>query len=341
MSKAAPQALFALVESFFTEYLPRQRGASVHTVRAYRDTLKLLFQFVAQRNGRNIASLELGDLDVNTIADFLDHIEANRSNSVATRNCRRAALRSFFKHLLRNDLDHSLQFTRVLAIPSKRARQQPATYLEADDVRAIIAKPDRGTTEGWRDYTLLLFLYNCGARVSEAMDLRWKDLQLAPPRQVRLRGKGKKERLLPLWRETADALRQLQLRGLATTSDQQHVFVNQRAQPLTRDGAAYILRKYASAVAAQERPTLAHKRITPHVLRHSCAVALLQSGADVTVIRDYLGHASVATTGRYITTNLQMKRDAMEVFWDHAEIEPRPTKPWKPKPDLLAFLQSL
>ena len=167
MSNVAPRALFSFVESFFTEYLPRQRGASVHTVRAYRDALKLLFEFVAQRLDRGIASLELKDLDVDMISHFLDHIEATRSNSVATRNCRRAAIRSFFKHLVRNDLGHSQQYTRVLAIPSKKARQRPATYLEADDVRAILANPDRRTADGWRDYTLLLFLYNCGARVSE------------------------------------------------------------------------------------------------------------------------------------------------------------------------------
>ena len=153
-------------------------------------------------------------MDADAITGFLDHIEVNRSNSAATRNCRRAALRSFFKHLVRNDLAHSLQYTRVLAIPSKKARQRPATYLEADDMRAIIAKPDRRTADGWRDYTLLLFLYNCGARVSEATGIRWTDLQLVPPRQVRLRGKGRKERLLPLWRETADALHRL--RGMAS-----------------------------------------------------------------------------------------------------------------------------
>ena len=339
MSNTAARELFALVESFFTEYLPRQRGSSQHTVRAYRDALKLLFEFTAQRSGRSIASLELGDLDVDAITGFLDHIEINRSNSAATRNCRRAALRSFFKHLVRNDLAHSLQYTRVLAIPSKKARQRPATYLEADDVRAIIAKPDQRTANGWRDYALLLFLYNCGARVSEVTGVLWSDLQLVPPRQVRLRGKGRKERLVPLWRDTADALNRL--RSTAMSADQQYVFVNRHGQPLTRDGVAYILQKYASAVAMEERPTLAHKRITPHVLRHSCAVALLQSGTDVTVIRDYLGHASVATTGRYITTNLQMKRDALETFWQHAGIEPARAKPWKPKPDLLAFLQSL
>jgi site-specific recombinase XerD len=337
MSQARSQALFALVESFFTNYLPRQRGASPHTIRAYRDTLKLLLQFAAQRHNREVAMLGLDDFDADMIATFLDHLEAGRSNSATTRNCRRAALRSFFKHLLRNDLDHALRYTQVLALPSKRARLRPAHYLEASDIRAIIEAPDRRTRQGWRDYTLLLFLYNCGARVSEVTGLLWGDLQLMPPRQVRLRGKGRRERLVPIWRQTADALRRLHS---MTDQDQQHVFVNRHGQPLTRDGVAYILAKHASATS-QNRPRLARDRITPHVFRHSCAVALLQSGTDVTVIRDYLGHASIATTSRYIATNLKMKRDALQTFWKHAGIEPDQTKPWKPKPDLLSFLQSL
>jgi site-specific recombinase XerD len=226
----------------------------------------------------------------------------------------------------------------VLAIPAKKARQRPATYLEAEDARLIINMPDKRTGDGWRDYALLLFLYNCGARVSEAAGLQWDDLQLAAPRQVRLRGKGKKERLLPLWAETANALHRL--RGISGGSGGQCVFVNRLGQPLTRDGIAYVLTKHATA-AARDKPALQRKHITPHVLRHSCAVALLQSGTDVTVIRDDLGHASVSTTGRYITTNLQMKREAMQAFWKKAGIEPANTKAWKPKADMLAFLQSL
>ncbi|BAB54698.1 site-specific integrase [Mesorhizobium japonicum] len=338
MNTATPKALFALVESFFISYLPRQRGASPHTTRAYRDTLKLLFQFVAQRRGREIADLVLEDLNADTIAGFLDHLESERSNSAATRNCRRAALRSFFKHLLRNDLDNALRYTRVLALPAKRMKQKPVTYLEAVDVRAIIGNPDRRTHDGWRDHTLLLFLYNSAARVSEATGLLWRDLQLTPPRQVRLRGKGRKERLVPIWRETADALGRL--RKLSGGADHEHVFVNRHNQPLTRDGVAYILAKHAASVA-RGRPRLARDRITPHVLRHSAAVALLQSGTDVTVIRDYLGHSSIATTNRYISTNLKMRRDALETFWKHAGIEATHDKPWKPKPDLLSFLQSL
>ncbi len=223
------------------------------------------------------------------------------------------------------------QYIRVLAIPAKKQRQRPATYLEAEDARLIINMPDQRTFDGWRDYTLLIFLYNCGARVGEAVGLRWDDLQLAAPRQVRLRGKGKKERVLPLWTETANALHRL--RGMTNAAGGQCVFLNRGGQPMTRDGVAYVLSKHASA-AARDNPTLRHKHITPHVLRHSCAVALLQSGTDVTVIRDYLGHTSVATTGRYITTNLQMKREAMKAFWKKAGIEPSNAKTWKPKADV-------
>lgn len=338
MSRAPALGLFAQVEAYFTEYLPRQRGASVHTIRAYRDALTLLFKFVAEQRGRGVAALQLSDLDADAVMCFLDHIELERSNSPATRNCRRAAIRGFFKHVLRNDLAHSQQYMRVLAIPAKKARHKPATYLEAQDARLIIGAPDRRTPDGWRDYALLLFLYNCGARVAEAAGLQWDDLQLVAPRQVRLCGKGKKERTLPLWPETANALHRL--RGLAPGADHQCVFTNRHGQPMTRDGIAYVLAKHAAA-AAQANPALRRKHITPHVLRHSCAVALLQAGTDVTVIRDYLGHASIATTGRYITTNLQMKRDAMQAFWKQAGIEPARTKPWKPKADLLAFLQSL
>ena len=338
MSRLSSRGLFAQVEAYFTEFLPRQRGASVHTIRAYRDALALLFTFVAKHQRRGVHSLQLNDLDADTVTRFLDHIELERSNSAATRNCRRAAIRGFFKHLLRNDIAHAQQYMRVLAIPAKKARQKPATYLEPQDARLIISMPDQRTHDGWRDYTLLLFLYNCGARVSEAAGLRWDDLQLVAPRQVRLRGKGKKERLLPLWPETAKALHRL--RAMTHGADEQSVFSNRHSQPITRDGIAYVLSKHAAA-AAQTNPALQRKHITPHVLRHSCAVALLQSGTDITVIRDYLGHASVATTGRYITTNLQMKRDAMQAFWKKAGIEPAATKAWKPKADLLRFLQSL
>jgi integrase/recombinase XerD len=265
MSRRPSRGLFAHVQSYFTEYLPRQRGASAHTIRAYRDALMLLLRFVADQRGRGLDALQLSDLDADAVTRFLDHIEVERSNSPITRNCRRAAIRGFFKHLLRNDMAHSLQYMRVLAIPAKKARQRPATYLEAEEVRLIIGMPDRRTHDGWRDYTLLLFLYNCGARVSEAAELQWDDLHLMAPRQVRLRGKGRKERLLPLWPETANAL--YRLRGMSRGADGQCVFVNRQGRPLTRDGIAYVLVKHATA-AARSHPGLRHKPVTPHVLRH-------------------------------------------------------------------------
>lgn len=331
-------ALFTRVESFFTDNLQRVRGASEHTVHAYRDALTLFFEFVAANKRCSLSGIALDDMNAETVSQFLLHLEKDRSNSATTRNCRRSAIRSFFRHLLRTDIMHSQQYARALAIPAKKVRHRPATYLEADEVRAILASPNLATVEGSRDYALLLFLYNTGARVSEAADLCWSDLQLTAPRLVCLHGKGRKDRLLPLWRDTVNALHRLRMN--AQPDRQPHVFLNRRGEALSRDGIAYILHRHVQG-ATQVLPTLDRKRITPHVLRHSFAVALLQSGTDITVIRDYLGHASIATTGRYVSTNLQMKRDALETFWQHAGIPPARAKAWKPTPDLLAFLDSL
>ena len=338
MSCATKDRLLPLVESFFREHLQRMCGASPHTVRAYRDALRLLFNFLADRKKCSVADLKLTDLHVEAIKAFLVHLESQRANTPASRNYRLTAIRSFFRHLVRNDLVHAAQYQQVLALPSKKTRTMPASYLEPEDARLILKQPNCGTALGQRDHTLLLFLYNTGARVSEALGVRNQDLSLSRPRQVRLHGKGGKDRFCPLWRETADNLRRLSSVREAIPGDV--IFRNVRGNALTRDGVAYILNKY-TALAARTAPALRRRKITPHVMRHGCAVALLQSGADVTVIRDYLGHASVATTSRYITTNLQMKREALEMFWRRAGLTPARVTPWKPKPDLLAFLSSL
>jgi integrase len=228
------------------------------------------------------------------------------------------------------------QYGRILAIRNKKALRRVATYLEPEQARAVIAAIDRRSPNGERDHALLLFLYNTGARVSEALAIRARDLQLDRPRQVRLLGKGRKERICPLWPETASALHRI----IPAKSAEDFLFRNTRGAPLTRDGVAYLLRKYVRS-AAQHTPALRKRRVTPHVMRHSCAVALLQAGIDVSVIRDYLGHASVATTSRYITTNLQMKRDVLEAFWKRAGLDPAAPRKWRPSPKLLAFLESL
>lgn len=338
MTRPANNPLPHLVESFFRDHLQHARGASPHTVRAYRDALRLLLLHLAATKGCTVAELQPDDLQVEAIAEFLAHLESQRGNAVGTRNCRLAAIRSFFRHLLRQDVSHAEQYQRVLSLPAKKARAALATYLEPEDVHVILGKPDRRTPLGQRDHALLLFLYNTGARVSEALAVQVQDLDLAKPAQVRLHGKGGRDRICPLWAETAAALQRLPTVRQGAAGD--WIFLSSRGKLLSRDGVAYILAKYV-AMAENDVPPLRRRRITPHVLRHSCAVALLQAGNDITVIRDYLGHASVATTSRYVTTNLKMKREALEAFWKRAGIAPARVTPWQPKPDLLAFLDSL
>ncbi|MDZ7751527.1 MAG: tyrosine-type recombinase/integrase [Gammaproteobacteria bacterium] len=338
MTRPANNPLPHLVELFFRDHLQRAQGASPHTVRAYRDTLRLLLLHLADTKHCAVADLQLDDLQVEAIADFLAHLESARGNKAVTRNCRFAAIRSFFRHLLRQDVANAEQYQRVLSLPTKKARVPLATYLEPEDVHVILEKPDRRTAFGLRDHALLLFLYNTGARVSEALAVQGRDLDLTKPFQVRLHGKGGRDRICPLWAETATALQHLPTVRQGGPGDT--IFLSSRKKPLSRDGVAYILGKYV-ALAANDVPSLRRRRITPHALRHSCAVALLQAGNDITVIRDYLGHASITTTSRYVTTNLKMKREALEAFWKRAGIAPARVTPWQPKPDLLAFLDSL
>jgi site-specific recombinase XerD len=213
-----------------------------------------------------------------------------------------------------------------------------ADNLEPEDVRCLLAQPNRARAGGCRDYALLLFLYNTGARVSEALDVRVQDIDARGAPHIRLRGKGGKERLCPLWRETLIALQRLP--AMTAGTPDQPVFVNAHGARLTRDGVAYIVTKYAT-LTARRSVALRRRRITPHMLRHSCAVALLQAGVDVCVIRDYLGHASVATTSRYLSTNLAMKRTAMESFWLRSGLRPARPGRWRPTPRVLQFLASL
>jgi len=327
--------LLLLLQSYFRDHLERVRGASPHTLRVYADALRLFFCFLGDYVGRPVSRLRLDDIRVDAVLAFLSHLETARGNSISTRNGRLAALHSFVEHLLRNDVRRAEQYHRILAISAKRAPVKPPMYLEPEQVRAILAEPDRRTIVGARDYGLLLFLYNTGARVSEALAIRGTDLNISRPYQVRIVGKGRKERLCPLWTETVRALRRILPSNMS-----EPVFRGARGSPLGRDGAADALEKYA-ACAARRVPALAKCRVTPHCLRHSCAVALLQAGIDVTLIRDYLGHASITTTNRYLATNVETKRTVLERFWKRARLRGRPDVPWRPSPKLLAFLSSL
>lgn len=336
MKSRGTSSLLTLVQSFFQEHLRHTRGASEHTLRAYRDGLRMLFEFLAHRLGRSVGTLQLEDVRADAVLAFLNHLESARGNRPVTRNCRLAAIRSFAEHLLRHDVTHAEQYGRILAIPAKRAAQRRVAYLEPEHVRAVLMAVQGAGSGQRRDRALLLLLYNTGARVSEALALRRCDLHLEKPLQVKLYGKGGKERLCPLWSETVAALRELPLE----LSPEAPLFRNARGGPLTRDGAAFILEKYVT-LAAWTRPELRRRRVTPHVLRHSCAVALLQAGVDVSVIRDYLGHVSIATTSRYLTTNMETKRQVLQAFWARAGIDHQKATPWRPSSSLLAFLSSL
>lgn len=336
MTRKMQDVFLAMVQSFFLNYLKAMKGASNHTVRAYRDSLKLFFMYLSRKQGCNVSNLTLDDIQAEAVLGFLNHLESSRGNSPATRNCRLAAIRCFSQHLLRNDVTRADQYGQIIAIPSKRSTTRPALYLEPEQVQLIIAAVDPKEPNAVRDRALLLFMYNTGARVSEILDVRQRDLHLDRHRQVRLRGKAGKERICPLWSETASALRQLINTDLAG----EVIFKNVLGQPLTRDGVAYLIQKYVHR-ASGTLPNFKMRRITPHIFRHSCAVALLQAGVDITVIRDYLGHATVATTNRYVTSNLKMRRDVLEAFWKRAGLESGPRHRWRPSQKLLDFLESL
>lgn len=336
--KSATPSLLNLVQSYFQQHLMQARGASPHTLRAYRDALQLFFEYLARQRHCGVEKLSLEDVTNQQVLGFLLDLETHRGNRVATCNCRLAALRSWAKHLLRHDPTRADQYAGILTLPAKRTPYVQPDYLEPEQFHLVLDQIDRDTPRGIRDGTLFLFLYNTGARVSEALKLRWSELNLTRPWQVRLHCKNAKERNCPLWKQTAEWLRQLQSRTCAVPESQ--VFLNSRGQPLTRDGVAYLLNYYYQ-LARKINTSLPRPSIHPHLLRHSCAVALLQAGVELTAIRDYLGHSSVATTGRYLQTNLAMKRDVLNQFWKRAGLERGQPKRWRPTQGLLAYLESL
>jgi len=331
----SPDPLFDAVETFFTDYLTLTRGCSACTLRSYRDTLRLLLEYAGHVHGRPADRLRIADFDAELILGFLNHLEEKRHNRVSTRNCRRAALRSFFAHLLRRHPEHAGRLARIIAVPPKRYPPAPPRYLDPPDVQLLLRHPDRGTPIGRRDYALILFLYNTGARVSEATGVHGRDLLPGPA--AHLRGKGKKERVSPLWPETMAAIKALS--ASARIDPDRPVFRNLRGQGLTRHGIHHILSQHAAALHQADSRFPA--RVWPHLLRHSCAVAMLQAGVDLVTIRDQLGHASVATTGRYATSNLTLKRAALEAFWAATGMSAPKHNRWRLTPKLSQFLQSI
>jgi integrase/recombinase XerD len=339
MNSSKPNALGRMLRSFFADHLPRVRGSSPHTILSYRDTLVLFLRFVADRCKRSVSQLDLGDFDPPEVLAFLEHLETTRHNLVATRNVRLAAIHAFFRYCATADPTRVEPCQRVLAIPFKRTGSSPIHYLEYDEIQAVLGSIGRTTADGRRDYVLLAIMFNTGARVQEIVTLCVRDLQLEALPQVRLFGKGRKERWCPLWPQTAELLRAWLRESGCETSPDRPLFCNHRGDRLTRFGVRYLLRKYC-ARAKVTTPSLGRKRLHPHSMRHSSAVHLLRSGVEITTISQWLGHASVATTNRYATVDLEMKRKAIE--------QARPTNfgsdgpaQWRTDASILDWLEGL
>lgn len=332
--RAAQIGFPELVQDFFLRRLIAQRGASMRTVEAYRDAFELLLGFAQNHAGKKPHAMTLADLDAPLVLDFLDHLETARGNSIRTRNARLAAIHSFMRYAAVRDPASLPVASRVLAIPVKRFDRPVLGYLTREQVTAILAAPDPATWTGRRDAALLATAYNTGARVSELTGLRAGDVLLDRENAVHLHGKGRKERAIPLWKNTARQLRGW-LDELHAAPDRP-VFGNNRGEPLTRSGVRDRLDR-AVAEAAKQCPSLNGKQVTPHTLRHSTAMHLLQSGTDLAVIALWLGHENPATTHQYLEADIESKRAVLQRLTDPSPAATR----YQPNDKLLAFLQSL
>jgi len=304
--------LLCHVQHFFQDYLSRDRGLSPNTILAYRDALKLFLVFATTFKSKSVTRLLLEDLDADTVLAFLKEIERTRKNSAVTRNLRLAALKAFFSYLIPQDTLRAGQYQKIISIPLKRTSPPLMGYLEVKEVQNILDSIDRKTSSGQRDYVLFQFLYNTGARVQEACDLSVSAFQLQDPPWVTVTGKGRKIRQVPLWPETASLLKTFFTNRSIMDKPEAKVFVNSGGEQLTRFGVRYIVQTRIER-AIHQCPSLAAKKISPHTLRHTTAMHLLQAGVDFTVIKSWLGHVNLSTTHAYVEIDLEMKRKALSL----------------------------
>lgn len=329
-----------IVRSFFEDYLKVQKGLRPSSIKSYRDTLRLFLRFVVADVRRALTRLAVQDLTLERSLAFLQHLEDVRGNHVRTRNQRLAALRTFFEYVARRIPDVLDLGQRIAAIPIKRVAPPETHYLEREEVAAVFRTLPRQGPHALRDRTLLLFLYNTGARVQEVADLRVANLELGPLPRVQLHGKGDKWRTCPLWTDTAKQLNLLWEGSARASAPDQPVFCSRPGVPLTRFGIYKIVRRHARHL---DREGAHPRRITPHTFRHTAAVHLLESGVEVNVIRAWLGHAHLDTTNRYAELTLRAKQEALRTC------EPDLGAPagaqrrgvWKDDKSLLAWLASL
>lgn len=329
--------LATLVTSFFTRYLAAERNVSGHTIRSYRDTFRLLLRHVAAATGRRVTHLTLDDLKPDTILRFLDYLEQERTNSVATRNARLAAIHSFFRYAASQDAAVALLAQRIHAIPFKRTLRRLLGYLTEEELRGILAGPDRGKPKGRRDYLILALLYDTAARVQELLDLCPADFRLDRLPLVRITGKGRKQRIVPLLPATANVVRGYLVETGRSPTDTSPLLSNYRGEKMTRSGVNFLLDRYRQR-AAQGIATLRRAGISPHTFRHTKAMHLIQAGVSPVTVKDLLGHAHLKTLEVYVEADLEMKRNALEST--PSPVKSRPQRR-RHEPDLLRWLEQL
>src|SRR5882724_9731909 len=325
------------VRRFLLEHLVGERNLARNTQRSYRDTLALMVPFIASKVHKQVDQLTVGEITAQQVRLFLQDLEQTRGCSVTTRNQRLAGIHALARFIGENSPEHIEWCGTVRAIPFKKAMKTEITYLEKSEMDALLATPDRSTAQGHRDYALLLFLYNTGARADEAAQLTIGGLQLtsAPERDVssvQFHGKGNKLRRCPLWPHTVRELNSL----IGSRALHEHVFLNRCGQPITRFGIHTMVERYVKKVSIK-MPALTTKRVSPHSLRHTCATHLLRAGVDINTIRAWLGHVSLNTTNVYAEADLEMKAKALAT----CEIRAVPQKHWKKDVALMQFLRSL
>jgi integrase/recombinase XerD len=329
-----------LLHSFFEDHLKCQKGLRPNSVKSYRDALMLFLRFVAEECRKRVSRLSLEDLTCERVLGFLDGLETRRNNHIRTRNQRLAVLKTFFEYVVHRMPEGFSEAHRIAAIPVKRTPPAEMRFMDRDEVESLFASLPSAGTSALRDRALLQFLYNTGARVQEVSDLRIKNLEMHAAPRVHLHGKGDKWRTCPLWKETAQLLKEL-LNDRNSSVPDSPVFTSRQGQPLTRFGIYKIVRRLTDSLVkpSKGRP---QRRVSPHCFRHTTAVHLLESGVEPNVIRGWLGHVGLDTTNRYAEITLRMKQEALEACQPPIAngASPRKNK-WHDDAELLGWLKSL
>jgi site-specific recombinase XerD len=328
------------IRGFFEHHLVSQRGLSGHTVLAYRDGLKLFLTFATERCRKPCTRLHVDDLTADLVRRFLEHLETARHNTVRTRNSRLAAIHSFFRYLASLEPRCIAHCQTVLAVPFKRYAHRVPEYLEREEVLSVFENIDRRKALGRRDDALLRLLYNTGMRAQELVDLDANHVRFSRPWSVRIQGKGHRERTCPLWKETIQAMRSYLDERAVRPLDAVPLFVNSKGARLTRFGLRCIIDRRVAA-AAERCPSLTTRTITPHTIRHTTAMHLLQSGVELNMIRSWLGHASIETTHGYVEIDLEMKRKTLQSCEGLLPKTESTGPSWRRDPDLLEWLARL